>query len=178
MKISKCIFDAEEIDFLGFKVEQYGISMNLSKVNTIAIWPVPKLFREIQVFLGFANFYQRFICSFSKVSNGLTEMLQRGSKGKFKGIKFDMTQTALRLFNKLKQRFASALMLIHYDLSRQIMLECDASKFAIGAILSQLVSETGIWHPVAFWSHKIILAERNYGVGKAKMIAIVCVCKH
>ena len=178
VKISKCIFDAEEIDFLGFKVGQYGISMNLSKVDTIATWPVPELFREIQVFFGFANFYQRFIRSFSEVSNGLTEMLHGGSNGKFKGVKFDMTQAALRSFDKLKQRFASAPMLIHYNPSRQIMLECDASRFAIGAILSQLVSETGMWHPVAFWSRKMILAERNYGAGKAEMLAIVCACKH
>ena len=105
-------------------------------------------------------------------------MLQGGSKRKFKGIKFDMTQAVLRLFDKLKQRFASALMLIHYNPSRQIMLECDVSGFAIGAILSQLVSETSIWHPVEFWSRKIILAERNYGASKAEMLAIVCACKH
>ena len=144
VKISKCIFDAEEIDFLGFKVGQYGISMNPSKVDTIATWLVPESFREIQVFLGFANFYRRFIRSFSKVSNGLTEMLHGGSNGKFKGVKFDMTQAALRSFDELKQRFASAPMLIYYDPSRRIMLECDASGFAIGAILSQLVSETGM----------------------------------
>ena len=140
VKISKCIFDAKKVNFLGFKVGQYRTSMNPSKVNTIATWPVPELFWEIQIFLGFANFYRRFIHSFSKVSNGLTEMLQRGLKEKFKGVKFDMTQAALRLFDELKQRFASAPMLIHYNPLRQIMLECNVSRFAIGAILSQLVS--------------------------------------
>ena len=86
-------------------------------------------------------------------------MLQKRLKGKFKGVRFNMTQAALRSFYKLKQHFASALMLIHYNLSCQIMLECDASGFAIRAILSQLVSETGMWHSVAFWSCKMILAE-------------------
>ena len=178
VKISKCIFDAEEIDFLGFKVGQYGISMNPSKVDTIATWPVPESLREIQVFLEFANFYQSFIRSFSKISNSLTEMLQGRLKRKFKGVKFDMTQAAHRLFDKLKKHFASAPMLIYYDPLRQIMLECNASGFGIRAILSQLVSETGMWHPVAFWSPKMILVEQNYGADKAEMLALVCACKH
>ena len=75
VKLSKCIFDAEEIDFLGFKVGQFGIGMVPSKVDTIATWPVPLTHCEVQVFIGFANFYWRFINRFSKVSAGLTKLL-------------------------------------------------------------------------------------------------------
>ena len=61
-----------------------------------------------------------------------------------------MTEEALALFYELKRLFACAFMLVHYDPTRWIMLECNASRFAIGAILSQLVSSAGQWHPVAF----------------------------
>ena len=178
VKLSKCTFDAEQIEFLGFVVGQAGISMEPSKVDTIATWPVPKTQREMQVFLGFANFYRRFILGFSKVAAALSATLKGGTNGKFKGVKFVWTKEALELFMELKRLFACAPMLIHYDPSRRIMLECDASGFAIGAILSQLVGETGQWHPVAFWSRKMAPAERNYGVGESEMLAIVEACKH
>ena len=58
------------------------------------------------------------------------------------------------------------------------MLECNASKFAIEAILPQLVSKTGQWHPVAFWSRKMAPPKRNYGVEKAEILAIVEACRH
>ena len=69
-------------------------------------------------------------------------------------------------------------MLVHYDLTRRIMLKCDVSRFAIGAILSQLVSETSRWHSVAFWSRKMSPAEKNYSVEEAEILAIVETCKH
>ena len=88
------------------------------------------------MFLGFANFYCRFIQNYSRVSSGLSDLLVGGVKKKFKGIPFIMTNKALEAFNALKRLFASAPMLVHYDLTRRIMLKCDASGFAIGAILS------------------------------------------
>ena len=75
IKLSKCIFNAEEINFFGFKVGQFGIGMVPSKIDTIATWPVFLTHYEIQVFIGFANFYWRFINRFSKMSAGLTELL-------------------------------------------------------------------------------------------------------
>ena len=102
------------------------------------------------MFLGFANFYRQFIEAFSKVAAGLSDMLKGGTKGKFRGMKFVFTGEALESFNELKHFFACAPMLVHYNLMRHIMLECDASGFAILVILSQLIEETGQWHPVAF----------------------------
>ena len=105
-------------------------------------------------------------------------MLKRSIKEKFKSVKFVMTKEALELFETLKQLFTCASILVHYDTSRQIMLKCDVSGFAIGAILSQLVGLADQWHPVVFWSRKMAPAERNYGVEKAEMLAIVKACKY
>ena len=93
------------------------------------------------------------------MATGLSDMLKSGIKGKFKGMKFVLIGEALESFNELKRFFACAPMLVYYDPMRCIMLECDASGFAISAILSQLIEKTGQWHLVAFWLHKIALVE-------------------
>ena len=152
--------------------------MNLAKLDTIAIWPVPESFQDIQVFLGFANFYRQFIETFSKVTAGFLDMLKSGTKGKFRGMKFVFIGEALKTFNELKCFFACALILVYYNLMRRIMLECNASRFAILAILSQLIEETSQYHFVAFWPCKIAPAEQNYGTKELEMLAVVEGCKY
>ena len=89
-----------------------------------------------------------------------------------------MIKKSLNSFKELKRLFACAPMLVYYKPSRQIIFEWDASRFAIKAILSQLVGLTDQWHPMAFWSSKMALAERNYGVEELEMLAIIEACKH
>ena len=122
---------------------QFGVSIDPAKLDTIATWPVPESFRDIQVFLDFANFYRQFIEAFSKVTAGLLDILKGSTKRKFRGMKFVLTGEALKLFNELKHFFACAPLLVYYDPMHRIMLECNASEFAILAILSQLIKETG-----------------------------------
>lgn len=85
---------------------------------------------------------------------------------------------ALKMFKKLKRLRTCASILVYYNPTRRIMLECNISRFAVEAILSQLVDETAQWHPVVFWSRKMVLTEKNYLVKEAKMLAIVKTCKH
>ena len=61
IKLSKCKFHVKGVDFLRFRVDIDGVSMDKSRVQTIQEWPVPSSFREIQVFLGFTNFYRGFV---------------------------------------------------------------------------------------------------------------------
>ena len=129
---------------------KFGVFMNSKKLNTIAIWPVPESFQDIQVFLRFANFYHQFIEAFSKVALGFLDMLKSDTKAKFRDIKFVLTGKVFKSFNKLKHFFACAPMLVYYNLIYCIMLECNVSKFVILAILSQLIEETGQWHPIVF----------------------------
>ena len=105
-------------------------------------------------------------------------MLKSDTKGKFRGIKFVLTGEALKSFNELKRFFACAPMLVHYSPMRYIMLECNLFGFAISAILSQLIEETGQWHLVVFWSRKMASAEQNYGARESEMLAVVEGYKH
>ena len=83
VKLSKCIFDTVEIEFLGFIVSLNGVTIDPERVGTIAKWLEPQSFRDIQVFNSFANFYCQFIDGFSRVAAGLSNMLKSGKKGKF-----------------------------------------------------------------------------------------------
>lgn len=92
VKLSKCIFDTMEIKFVGLIVGQEGISMDPGCIKTIVEWPLLKLFKDIQQFLRFANFYHRLIDAFSRVAAGLSDMLKSRKKDKFKGpISIDNT---------------------------------------------------------------------------------------
>src|SRR5437016_1392283 len=134
--------------------------MESSHVDTILDWLEPCTYREVQVFLGFANFYRRFIVGYSKITVPLSAMLQGSKNGKKTGP-YTMTAEAKQAFRRLKAAFSMAPMLQHFDPEKPIRIEIDASGFAIAGILSQPGSD-GHWHPVAFWSRRMEPAERNY----------------
>ena len=95
IKLLKCIFNIEKIEFLGFIINRFGIQIDSFKLDAIAIWLIPESFQNIQIFYGMANSYCRFIEAFSRVAAGLTDMLKGGEKNKFKGMKFKKTLEAI-----------------------------------------------------------------------------------
>jgi hypothetical protein len=109
--------------------------------------------KELQSFLGFANFYRRFIAGYSKVVSGITDLL-KGAQA------FEWTEAANYAFEDIKKRFTTAPILRHFDPTKRMRLETDASNFGLSGILTQLY-EDGHWHPVAFASRKMQPAERN-----------------
>ena len=179
----KCEFDTNRVEFLGFVVDTQGVSMEPSRVTSVTEWPAPKTFKELQMFLGFANFYRRFIAGYSKAIRSLTDML----KGMQAGVKtgpFDWGTAQQEAFDDLKRRFKSAEILIHFDPELPILLETDASGFAIGAVLSQkhqrLADDATSrqWRPVAFYSRKMIDAETRYETHDGELLAIVESFRH
>jgi hypothetical protein len=164
--IDKCEFHKRSIDFLGYVVSEHGLEMAKDKVESILQWKEPSRdIKDVQSFLGFANFYRRFIHNFSGIVKPLTDTLKGG------GSNFKWTRECGIAFRRLKQMFTSAPILRHFDSSLPIRLETDASDFAIGAVLSQPFE--GRWHPVAFFSRKMDSAERNYDIHDKEMLAIV-----
>ena len=174
--LKKCEFFAPAVEYLGFIISSDGISMDPRRVETVRDWPALQSFRDIQVFLGFANFYRRFIRHYSQITRPLTDML----KGMQAGIKrgtFYLTAEGAEAFSKLKEAFQGAPILVHFDPELLIRLETDASDFGISGIISQLQKD-GQWHPVAFYSRKMIPAERNYETHDQELLAIVMCFKH
>ena len=125
---------------------------------------------EVQSFLGFANFYRRFIRDYSRVARQITELTKKTEKWAWNG-------EAEAAFTELKQRFTMAPILAHFNAQRPVIIETDVSDFAIGAVLSQWDDE-GRLHPVAFHSRKFQPVEINYKIHDKELLAIVDAFKH
>ena len=130
-KGEKCSFHQREVSFLGYKISPQGVVMEKQKTSAVRSWPVPTTVKGLQSFLGFANFYCRFIRNFSSIAAPLTSLLKGPPK------KLDWTPDAVRAFHRLKIMFTSAPVLKHPDPSKPFVLEVDASEVGVGAILSQ-----------------------------------------
>jgi hypothetical protein len=169
MKPSKCVFYTDEVEFLGFVINTKGIVIEPSRVETICDWPVPTTFREVQVFLGFTNFYRRFIREYSKIARPLTSILKGSIKGK-KHREFKWGEEQQKAFNQLRTAFTTAPVLIYFDPAKPIRVETDASRVAYSGVLSQPNEWLTIhrrkpeYRPVVYWSRKFIPAEINYRV--------------
>jgi len=169
VKLEKCEFSVQRTNFLGFIISPEGVEMDPARIATIIDWPVPKSVHDIQVFLGFANFYRRFIEGYSRVVLPMTNLLRKSSK-------FLWTSQAQEAFDKLKKSYTTAPILKHFDPDLPITLHADSSGAAISGIISQ--PHDGVLHPVAFWSRKCIPAECNYDIHDREMLAIVESMKH
>ncbi len=144
--------------FLGSVISTEGISMDPYKVQAVTDWPVPDSRVTLQRFLGFANFYRRFIRNFSQVAVPLTALTSVKSR-------FKWSESAQEDFDHLKSLFTSSPILVTPDVIRQFIVEVDASEVGIGAILSQRSAVDDKVHPCTFFSHRLSPAERNYDVG-------------
>ena len=174
--LQKCRFNQEEVRFLGYVISPAGIRMEEERISSVRSWPRPQCIRDVQVFIGFANFYRRFIKGFSKIAKPLTAMMKSTGPNVPKSDVF-LTTEAAEAFDLLKESFVTAPVLRHFDVERPIRVETDASGYAIGGILSQQ-DEDRHWHPVAYYSRKMIPAERNYETHDAELLAIVEAFKH
>jgi len=145
--------------------------MSTEKVDTILEWRTPQNLTEVQSFLGFANFYRRFIKDYSRIAKPLTELTKKSGKEWVWG------REAEQAFQELKRRFTMAPILVHFDPARAVIIETDPSDFAIGAVLSQHNDEKRL-HPVAFHSRKFQPAEINYEIHDKELLAVVDAFKH
>ncbi|KAJ1039810.1 hypothetical protein NDA10_001347 [Ustilago hordei] len=166
-KLSKCEFHTKTVEFLGYIIKPTGIEMDPEKVCTVKEWPMPESIHDIQRFLGFANFYQRFIAHFARIAKPLTALVKPIERFK----KFELPEEAQQAFHKLIQAFTSAGVLQHFDYHLPTRLETDASDFAIAGVLKQ--EHEGRGHPVAFYSRKMSSAKKNYEIHDKELLAVV-----
>ena len=168
-KVQKCEFHKPQMTFVGYMVSQDGIGMDPAKVAAILDWPVPKTVKEVQSFLGFANFYRKFIKDYSAVATPLTTLTR-------KSVAFTWSPAADAAFRALQQAFTSAPILRHFQPELPLTIEADASDFAMGCILSQ-TTPTGDLHPICFYSRKFTPAELNYPIYDKELLAVVTAFK-
>ncbi|GAA5916771.1 hypothetical protein JCM5296_001318 [Sporobolomyces johnsonii] len=168
-KAEKCTFDDSSTEYLGFIIDRDGVKMDPTKIEAVRSWPLPTNVKEVQSFLGFANFYRRFIQGYSKIALPLTRLTK-------KKIEFTMDEAAVAAFEELKAAFDGDKILRHFRPGLPLELETDASDFALGSVLSQR-HEDGKLYPIAIRSRKFDDAERNYEVHDKELLAIVDACR-
>ena len=139
--------------------------MDLDKVKAVLEWKPPTNVKEVQSFLGFCNYYRRYIKNYSGVAKSITDLTHKDRV-------FEWTAEAQKDMDALKKRFSEEPILVHNDPERLKRVETDSSDFAVGAVYSQL-GEDGRWRPVAFFSRKLTPAELNYEIYDKELLAIV-----
>ena len=152
-KASKCVFNTKQVEFLGYIVTPKGVVMDPVRVQTIQEWPEPESYRDVQVFLGFANFYRRFIHDYSDVARHLSDHIAEASRDPARGAKGSKAAKKTKkgptkwhrpwtwpgevqeAFRELRAKFTEAPLLRHFDPDQPLMVITDASNFALAGIL-------------------------------------------
>ncbi|CAK5281960.1 unnamed protein product [Mycena citricolor] len=163
LKPEKCEFERTEIEYLGVIIGHNSMRMDPVKIKGVMEWPEPKSVKQVQAFLGFTNFYRRFVRGYAEVAKPLTRLTGKA------GWSWGADEHAA--FDGLKKRIAEDAVLALPNDTGQYRLEADASEGATGSVLSQ--NQDGIWRPIAFISHALTETERNYEIYDKEMLAIM-----
>ena len=144
-KAEKCEFHSKSVEYLGYILSSSGLTMSDDKVKIIQDWLEPKKVKDIQFFLGFVNFYHRFIFNYSDIVISLICLTRKDISWKFDSSCWDA-------FNSLKKAFTSAPILTHWIPNAQLIVETNTLDYALAAILF-IVNNDNEVHLVAFHSH-------------------------
>lgn len=164
----KCEFLRREVCYLGHVITEQGVKPNPDKIKAVTEYPVPKSPKDIKSFLGLVSYYRRFIPEFSQTAKPLTNLLKKDTA-------FIWENQHQLAFEILKRKLTSAPLLIYPDFTKPFILTCDASNYAVGAVLSQ--GQIGKDRPVAFASRTLNKSECNYSTTEKELLAILYGCK-
>ncbi|KAH6597230.1 hypothetical protein BASA50_004581 [Batrachochytrium salamandrivorans] len=144
--------------------------MDPSKISAVQSWPTPKKVRDLQVLLGFTNFYRALIHDYSSMTANLTKLFKKDAP-------FVWGPEQEKSLQDLKTAFANSDFLTHPDDSRPFILETDASDYAISGVLSQY-DDSNTLRPIAFYARQMNSAEQNYEIYDKELLAVVKFFKH
>ncbi|GJT05146.1 reverse transcriptase domain-containing protein [Tanacetum coccineum] len=160
----KSHFMVKEGIVLGHKISKKGIEVDKAKIDVISKLPHPTIVKGIQSSLGHAGFYRRFIKDFSKISRPMTHLLEKNTP-------FIFSEECIQAFQTLKKKLTEAPILIAPNWDQPFELMCDASDYAIGAVLGQRIEKH--FRPIHYASKTMTEAETNYTTTEKEMLAVV-----
>nr|GFC45643.1 reverse transcriptase domain-containing protein [Tanacetum cinerariifolium] len=160
----KSHFMVKEGIVLGHKISNKGIEVDKAKIKVISKLPHPTTVKRIRSFLGQAGFYSRFIKDFLKISRPMTHLLEKNSP-------FIFSNECIQAFRTLREKLTEAPILIAPNWDQPFELMCDASDYAIGAVLGQRIEKH--FRPVHYASKTMNQAETNYTTTEKEMLAVV-----
>ncbi|GJR92095.1 reverse transcriptase domain-containing protein [Tanacetum coccineum] len=160
----KCHFMVKEGIVLGHKVSGSGIEVNKVKIKAISKLPYPTNVKAIRSFLGHAGFYRRFIKDFSQIARPITQIL-------VKDAPFNFSEECIKAFDTLKREMTQAPIMIKLDWSLPFEIMCDASDYAVGAILGQRIDKH--FKPIHYASKIMNEAQENYTTTEKELLAVI-----
>ncbi|GJV29485.1 reverse transcriptase domain-containing protein [Tanacetum coccineum] len=160
----KCHFMVKEGIVLGHKISKSGIEVDKAKVDVIAKPPHPTSVKGIRSFLGHVGFYRRFIKDFSKIARPMTRLLEKETP-------FFFSKECIKLFNILKKKLTEAPILVAPDWNLPFEIMCDASDYAVGAVLGQ--RKTKHFQPIHYESKTMTDAQAHYTTMEKELLAVV-----
>lgn len=169
VKLQKCRFAMEEIEYLGHTLNQKGVRPLKKKIEAVENYPQPKTVREVRGFLGLSGYYRRHIPNYASIAKPLTQLTKKDTK-------FMWSEECENSFNTLKNALVSEPLLTYPDFSKPFMLSTDASSVALGAILSNVID--GKEHPIAYASRQLSKSEMSYTVTELELLAVIWAVKY
>src|SRR5258705_950631 len=165
LKPEKCKFKQKEVKCLGLVISKDHVTMDPMKVCRVTEWLTPMKVKEVQSFLGFVNFYQKFIHDFSNIACPLYALTRKTQQ-------WVWGSPEQEAFDALKKAVTSAPILTFPSQSGRFCLECDTSNFATRVVLSQAQAD-GMHQPITFMSKGFSDVEYNYQIHDKEMLAIM-----
>lgn len=159
VKQSKCTFVVNKVEYLGHFISGQGVETDPSKISAVESWPIPRNVKELRSFLGLTGYYRKFVKGYAVISRALTDLLKKGN--------FQWSEAAQESFEKLKYALTTAPVLGIPDFNKEFVVETDASKNGIGAVLMQGS------HPLAFISRVLGPKWQKLSVYEKELLAIV-----
>lgn len=172
IRLEKCLFGVDEIDFLGHRVTSQGSTPLRTKVAAVEEFSRPTTLKGLQEFLGMINFYHRFLPNVTKTLCPLYEALKTTRKSE----PIQWTDQMIKAFDDSKISLANASMLAHPQPDAPIALTSDASDRAIGAVFEQYID--GVWQPLAFFSKRLRPPEKRYSAFDRELLALYLATRH
>lgn len=174
LNISKCAFGQNTVTFLGYKVNQEGITPLPEKVQTIQEYPRPTNITELRRFLGMVNFYRRSLPHAATVQKELNNYLHGAKKNDKRPI--DWTTAGIKAFEETKQALVNATCLAHPDPNAPWTLACDASDVGMGAVLQQRCNDS--FQPLGFFSRTFNKTQLKYSTYDRELLSIFEAIRH
>ena len=169
----KCVLGVQELQFLGRRVNQLGVSPLPDQVQVIRDFPQPSTLHQLRTFLGLVNFYHRFIPKCAAILTTLNALLKTTATN---SRALQWTPPATTAFNDIKEALANATLLVHPKPNAPLNVMTDASDVAIGAVLQQFLDDK--WCPLSCFSRKLSPTERRYSTFDHEFLAVYCTIHH
>ena len=165
MKLKKCVFMQDTVEYLGHLIDATGKQPTPEKIAAIKRAPMPTNVQQLRSFLGFLNYYRKFLPNLATILQPLNDLLQKDKK-------WSWSTECTNAVNTAKDLLTTSNLLTHYDPTKPIRLAADASQYGLGAVISH-VDPNGEERPITFASRALSKSEKNYAQIDKEALALV-----